>query len=396
MVSKPSGEGRAKRGKTIRTVPPEQRIHYFGRSGSRRTQFSKERLGGKGVSLAYMRSLGLPVPPGFTITTDVCAEYYDRGQKLPPGLMDQVKENLDKLEKEMGKGFGSTENPLLVSVRSGAAVSMPGMMDTILNLGLNDKTAEWMSEATGNERATFDAYRRLIHMFGDVVMNVDHEHFEDAFSRVKERYGAEVDTEVPARGLRELVKEYKKIYKKNTGAEFPQDPFRQLQLAIEAVFKSWNSPRAVRYREINHLHGYLGTAVTVQAMVFGNMDDQSGTGVAFTRNPATGENRLYGEFLVNAQGEDVVAGIRTPRAVQEMKDWNEKVFEELLEMKWFWRATSRICRTLSSPSSGATSTCSRAGGANGRGPPPCRSPWTWWSRGSSPRRRLYSGFLRRP
>jgi len=323
-----------KKGKKIRVVPAVKRIHYFGRSGSRRTRFSKARLGGKGVSLAYMRSLGLPVPPGFTITTEVCAEFYDRGQKLPPGLIEQAGENLKKLETEMNKGFGAKENPLLVSVRSGAAVSMPGMMDTILNLGLNDTNAEWMSDVTENERATFDAYRRLIHMFGDVVMGVDHEYFEDAFAEIKEEYGAIDDTEVPAKGLRKLVQRYKQVYKEHTKDDFPQDPHRQLRLAIEAVFRSWNSSRAIRYREINHLHGHLGTAVTVQAMVFGNLDDESGTGVCFTRNPATGEDKLFGEFLVNAQGEDVVAGIRTPRDVQEMVDWNPKVLEELREMKW--------------------------------------------------------------
>jgi len=323
-----------KKGKKIRVVPPVKRIHYFGKLGSRRTRFSKDRLGGKGASLAYMRSLGLPVPPGFTITTEVCAEYYDRGQKLPPGLMDQVGQNLAKLEKEMNKGFGATENPLLVSVRSGAAASMPGMMDTILNLGLNDDTAEWMAAATENQRSAYDAYRRLIHMFADVVMGVDHNYFEDAFAGIKEKYGAVDDIEVPAKGLKELVQEYKRIYKKHTKESFPQDPQRQLDLAIAAVFRSWNSPRAIRYREINHLHGYLGTAVTVQAMVFGNLDDCSGTGVAFTRNPATGEDKFFGEFLVNAQGEDVVAGIRTPRDIQEMVEWNPKVFEELLEMKW--------------------------------------------------------------
>ncbi len=334
MASKPAGNGLRSRGRKIRVVPPEQRINYFGQLGSRRTQFSRELLGGKGVSLAYMRSMGLPVPPGFTVTTPVCAEYHDRGGKLPPDLMDQVRENLAKLEKETQKGFGSTENPLLVSVRSGAAASMPGMMDTILNLGLNDETAEWMGRTTGNERAAYDAYRRLIQMFGEVVMGVEHDLFEDAFSRIKDRHGAVEDTEVPAEGLKQLVGEYKRIYLRHTKADFPQEPFRQLQPAIEAVFRSWNSPRAVRYREINHLHGFLGTAVTVQAMVFGNLDDQSGTGVAFTRNPSTGENLLYGEFLVNAQGEDVVAGIRTPRSVQEMREWNPKVFEELLEMKW--------------------------------------------------------------
>ncbi len=332
-AKKEDAPSRTKRNKKIRVVPPEKRIHYFGRSGSRRTHFSKERLGGKGASLAYMRALGLPVPPGFTITTEVCAEYDDRGGELPPGLMDQVRENLEKLEGEMGKGFGSTEDPLMVSVRSGAAVSMPGMMDTILNLGLNDVTAEWMAEAM-DERVAYDAYRRLINMFGDVVMGVDHEHFEDVFATIRRKHGASVDTEVPAQGMKELVAEYKEVYKRHTGEDFPQDPFQQLTLAIDAVFRSWNTPRAVRYREINHLHGYLGTAVTVQAMVFGNLGDDSGTGVAFTRNPSTGENELYGEFLVNAQGEDVVAGIRTPRTVLEMKEWDKKVFDELLEMKW--------------------------------------------------------------
>ena len=323
-----------KKGQKIRVVPSAKRIQYFGKLGSRRTRFSKDRLGGKGASLAYMRSMGLPVPPGFTITTEVCAEYFDRGRKVPPGLMDQVGNYLAKLEKEMNKGFGARESPLLVSVRSGGAVSMPGMMDTILNLGLNDENAAWMAAATENERATYDAYRRLIHMFGDVVMGVDHDYFEEAFADIKEKYGAVDDTGVPAKGLKELVRRYKQIYKKHTKETFPQDPHRQLHLAIEAVFRSWNSPRAVRYREINHLHGHLGTAVTVQAMVFGNLDDCSGTGVAFTRNPATGEDKLFGEFLVNAQGEDVVAGIRTPRDVQEMAEWNPKVFEELVEMKW--------------------------------------------------------------
>ena len=270
-----------KKGKKIRAVPPVKRIHYFGRLGSRRTRFSAERLGGKGASLAYMRSLGLPVPPGFTITTEVCAEYYDRGQKLPPGLMDQVEENLAKLEKEMGKGFGATENPLLVSVRSGAAASMPGMMDTILNLGLNDENAEWMAEVTENERATFDAYRRLIHMFGDVVMGVDHEYFEDAFAEIKEKYGAIDDTEVPAKGLRELVRRYKKIYRKHTKESFPQDPHHSSTWPFRPSSGAGMPPGPFGTGRSTTFTGYLGTAVTVQAMVFGNLDDCSGTGVCF-------------------------------------------------------------------------------------------------------------------
>ncbi len=334
-MAKGAQEGsRRGRNRNIQEVPPEKRIHYFGRLGSRRTRFSKERLGGKGASLAYMRSLGLPVPPGFTITTEVCAEYYGRGEKLPPGLMKQVGENLSKLEEEMGRGFGASENPLLVSVRSGAAVSMPGMMDTILNLGLNDETVTAMGRKMDNERAAFDAYRRLINMFGDVVMGVSHEYFESAFEEIKEQYGAREDIEVPLEGLQALVKRYKAIYEGQAKEAFPQDPFRQLEMAIEAVFRSWNTPRALRYREINHLHGYLGTAVNIQAMVFGNLGNTSGTGVAFTRNPSTGENEIFGEFLVNAQGEDVVAGIRTPRPVRELREWNRKVYDELVEMKW--------------------------------------------------------------
>ena len=334
MVSESSGESGRNRGKKIREVPPEKRIHYFGKLGSRRTRFSKERLGGKGASLAYMHSLGLPVPPGFTITTDVCQEYNDRGGELPPGLMEQIRENLAKLESEMDRTFGSAENPLLVSVRSGAAVSMPGMMDTVLNLGLNDETAESLAASTGNERAWWDAYRRLLNMFGNVVMGVHHEHFENVFEDVKSQRGARDDTEVDAEGMKELVGRYKEVYEKHTNEPFPQDPSQQLELAVDAVFRSWNTPRAVRYREINRLYGSKGTAVNVQAMVFGNLGNDSGTGVAFTRNPATGENKLYGEFLVNAQGEDVVAGIRTPRPVQELQEWNSKVFDELLEMKW--------------------------------------------------------------
>ena len=334
MAKGPGRKSRHRPDRGVRPVGEEKRIHYFGKLGSRRTRFSKDRLGGKGASLAYMRSLGLPVPPGFTIATDVCAEYYARGGKLPPGLMAQVKENLAKLEQEMGKEFGAGPHPLLVSVRSGAAVSMPGMMDTVLNLGLNDRTVKSMAKAMGSQRVAYDAYRRLVNMFGDVVMGVGHEHFEHAFAEIKEKYESRDDTDVPVEGLRELVERYKEIFRRYTREDFPQDPFQQLHLAVEAVFRSWNAPRAVRYREINHLYGFTGTAVTVQAMVFGNLGEDSGTGVAFTRNPSTGINELYGEFLVNAQGEDVVAGIRTPRPVRELKDWNPQVYGELVEMKW--------------------------------------------------------------
>ena len=308
-------------------------VYYFGKSKTEGRGKSKVLLGGKGVNLAEMTSIGLPVPPGFTITTEVCDSYYQAGKQLPDGLMGQVKKVVRVLEKELGKKFGDDSNPLLVSVRSGAAVSMPGMMNTILNLGLNDEATEGLAKATKNERFAYDAYRRLINMFGDVVVGMDHHVFEQAFDKVKKKYKVTEDTEVPAAGLRELCEAYKDVYKKHTGENFPQDPMEQLKLSIEAVFGSWNTSRAVRYREIENIRGLLGTAVNVQSMVYGNMGDDSGTGVAFTRNPNTGENKFFGEFLVNAQGEDVVAGIRTPQPVAEMPKWNRAVYKELLAIK---------------------------------------------------------------
>ncbi len=308
-------------------------VYYFGDTKTEGAGDMKQLLGGKGANLADMTSIGLPVPPGFTITTEMCAEYNRLGGKMPKGLLDEVKKNVKTLEKELGKKFGDRRDPLLVSVRSGAAVSMPGMMDTILNLGLTDDAVEGLASATKNPRFALDAYRRLINMFGDVVMGVDHHHFEHAFDNIKSKYGAREDTQVPTEGLKELVGAYKDIYEKHVGAPFPQDPMEQLALAIEAVFKSWMGDRAVSYRRITGIQGLLGTAVNVQAMVFGNMGDDSGTGVAFTRNNATGENKFYGEFLVNAQGEDVVAGIRTPQSVDEMPKWNKKVYEQLLKIK---------------------------------------------------------------
>jgi pyruvate,orthophosphate dikinase len=307
--------------------------YYFSKTKTEGKGVGKEILGGKGANLAEMTSIGLPVPPGFTITTEVCAAYYKHGRKLPAGLMDDVRRNIARLEKELGKKFGDSKNPLLVSVRSGAAVSMPGMMNTILNLGLTDVSTAGLATATNNDRFAYDAYRRLINMFGDVVMEVGHEHYEHAFDAVKYKYGVKQDTEVPAAGLIELCRAYKEVYKKHTGKEFPQDPYAQLEAAIEAVFKSWMQHRAVRYREVENIKGLLGTAVNVQSMVYGNMGDDSGTGVAFTRNPSTGENKFYGEFLVNAQGEDVVAGIRTPQPVAEMPAWNKAVYKQLLEIK---------------------------------------------------------------
>jgi pyruvate,orthophosphate dikinase len=304
--------------------------YFFGRDRTEGKGRSKLLLGGKGVNLAEMTAIGLPVPPGFTITTGACAAYYaDARRALPKGLMEQVRRNIRALEGETGKEFGSTSNPLLVSVRSGAAVSMPGMMDTVLNLGLNDDAVVGLAELTGNERFAWDAYRRLINMFGDVVMGVDHHHFEAAFNAIKKKFGVEADTDVSAAGLRKLCTAYKKVYKKHVGGVFPQEPSRQLELSIEAVFKSWNANRAIRYRQINEIGKLDGTAVNVQTMVFGNMGEDSGTGVAFTRDPSTGENKFYGEFLVNAQGEDVVAGIRTPQPLAKMAAWNARVAKQL-------------------------------------------------------------------
>jgi hypothetical protein len=258
--------------------------------------------------------------------------------------------------------------PLLLSVRSGAADSMPGMMNTILNLGLTDATVESLAEGTGNRRFAYDAYRRLINMFGDVVMGIDHEHYEHAFDAIKRKYGAALDTDVPVEGLVELCQAYEDVYQQHTGKPFPQDPLTQLELSIEAVFRSWMAPRAIRYREVENIRGLLGTAVNVQSMVYGNMGLDSGTGVAFTRNPSTGENKFYGEFLVNAQGEDVVAGIRTPLPVAQMPEWKtpelpdawaRTCHKQLLQIKKILEEHYRRCRTSSSPSSGARCSCCR-------------------------------------
>lgn len=308
-------------------------VYFFGKGKTEGNVKMKELLGGKGANLADMTSIGLPVPPGFTITTDTCAKYNQLGQKLPPGLLAEVEKHMRTLEQFTGKKFGDSANPLLVSVRSGAKVSMPGMMNTILNLGLTDAATEGLARATGSRRFAFDAYRRLINMFGDVVMNVGHEHFEEAFDEIKRRYNAQLDTDVPTEGIIELCEAYKAVYRKYVGEDFPQDPMKQLALSIEAVFKSWMADKAQAYRRINVIQGLNGTAVNVQSMVFGNMGEDSGTGVAFTRDPSTGENSFYGEFLINAQGEDVVAGIRTPKHVSEMPKWNKKVYDQLLKIK---------------------------------------------------------------
>jgi len=278
----------------------------------------KALLGGKGANLAEMCSLGLPVPPGFTITTEVCDLYYKLGRKYPVGLDRQIDDAIKKVEKVTGKTFGKGSNPLLVSVRSGAAVSMPGMMDTVLNLGLNDQTLQAMIALTGNERFVWDSYRRFMQMFGDVVLGIEHHDFEHALANVKAKRGVKLDTELCVDGLKEVVEAYKGVYRQNSKT-FPQDPRQQLQASINAVFGSWNNDRAIKYRQINDIRGLLGTAVNVQTMVFGNMGNDSATGVAFTRDPSTGSNRyFYGEYLINAQGEDVVAGIRTPQEITRL------------------------------------------------------------------------------
>ena len=307
-------------------------VYRFGGGQAEGNKDMRDLLGGKGANLAEMSAIGLPVPPGFTITTEACAYYHEHGDKWPEGLEEQVREGVRHIEQLMGARFGDPENPLLVSVRSGAAISMPGMMDTVLNLGINDQVVEGLARRTNNERFAYDAYRRFIDMFGDVVMGVKHDYFEEVLDALKKEKGVREDTELDAEALKELVRRYKEVYRQHTGSLFPEDPYEQLYKAINAVFKSWNSERAVKYRQIHKIRGLLGTAVNVQAMVFGNMGERSGTGVCFTRNPATGEKELYGEFLINAQGEDVVAGIRTPKSISELKQIMPEVYEELLRL----------------------------------------------------------------
>jgi pyruvate,orthophosphate dikinase len=291
----------------------------------------RELLGGKGIGLAEMTALGIPVPDGFTITTEACRAYLDGGGEVPAGLDEEVDEHIAALEARTGKRFGDPSDPLLVSVRSGAAVSMPGMMDTILNLGLNDVSAEGLAASTGNPRFALDSYRRLVQMYGEVVDNVDGHRFEQALTDLKAARGVSQDVELTADDLRELVATFAAIYEEDTGRPFPQDPRDQLRRAYRAVFESWNAPRAKVYRQANGIPDDLGTAVNVVQMVFGNRGDRSGTGVCFTRDPATGERRLFGEFLANAQGEDVVAGIRTPEPIERMREAMPEAFEQLVD-----------------------------------------------------------------
>uniref|UniRef100_A0A7C3IHJ3 Pyruvate, phosphate dikinase n=1 Tax=Gracilinema caldarium TaxID=215591 RepID=A0A7C3IHJ3_9SPIR len=292
----------------------------------------RDLLGGKGANLAEMTNIGLPVPPGFTITTEVCMQYLRSGNQFPEGLMDEVRAAMTEVEKRMGRKFGDPANPLLVSVRSGAKFSMPGMMDTILNLGLNTQTVEGLIKQSNNPRFAYDAYRRFIMMFSDIVLGVERHKFEEILDEYKKKLGVTLDTEVPADALKQMCDDYLKLVKEEAGKDFPMDPFEQLKLAIEAVFRSWNNPRAQVYREREGIPWDLGTAVNVQTMVFGNMGDDSGTGVAFTRDPATGEKKLYGEYLVNAQGEDVVAGIRTPMHLDELMSINPEIYKQFDEI----------------------------------------------------------------
>ena len=291
----------------------------------------KSLLGGKGANLAEMTKIGLPVPPGFTITTKACNDYYENNKTIKQEIIDQIEEKLSILEKDLNKKLGSEENPLLVSVRSGAVISMPGMMDTILNLGLNDKTVLALAKATDNERFAYDSYRRFIQMFSDVAMEVQKYKFENVLDRYKEENNFKFDTDLTTEHLKAIVEEYKNIYKKEVGEDFPQDPKKQLMLAVEAVFRSWNNPRAIVYRRLNDIDNNLGTAVNIQSMVFGNMGNTSGTGVAFTRDPATGDNKLLGEYLINAQGEDVVAGIRTPQPIDTLKEVMPEIYKQFID-----------------------------------------------------------------
>ena len=293
-------------------------------------------LGGKGANLAEMTNIGLPVPRGFTVTTEACTKYYEDGEKLNSSIIEEIESKIKELEKITGKTMGDTKNPLLVSVRSGARASMPGMMDTVLNLGLNDDVAEGFSEVTNNPRFVYDSYRRFIQMFADVVMGFPKSSFERLFDKIKEEKNVEYDTELTADDLKEVIEIYKGEYKKYANADFPQDPKEQLIEAVKAVFRSWNNDRAITYRRLNDIPGEWGTAVNVQEMVYGNKGETSGTGVAFTRNPATGENKLYGEYLMNAQGEDVVAGIRTPKSIETLKEVMPECYEEF----------KKICKIL--------------------------------------------------
>src|SRR5437667_6552328 len=308
-----------------------QYVYFFGDGNADGNGKMKDELGGKGAGLAEMTNAGLPVPPGFTIQTEACREYMRHGG-VSEEVDRQMEEALRRLEKLQRQQLGTGQNPLLVSVRSGAKFSMPGMMDTILNLGLNDQSVEALARRSNNPRFAYDSYRRLIQMFGNVVLEIPKLAFDEVFDKKKKQKKAKLDTELDARALKEVIQEYKKVVKKHVGRDFPQDPREQLIMARDAVFRSWNNQRAQTYRRINNIDDLLGTAVNVQAMVFGNLGETSGTGVGFTRNPAIGSKEFYGEFLMNAQGEDVVAGIRTPVPILELQKIMPEVYKQLREI----------------------------------------------------------------
>ncbi|MBN2409892.1 MAG: pyruvate, phosphate dikinase, partial [Candidatus Aminicenantes bacterium] len=311
---------------------PHQSVYFFAPAQAEGNKEMKDLLGGKGANLAEMAGIGLPVPPGFTVSTEACNIFSRAGGKLPNEIVAEIQANLHKLEETAGKKFGDPADPLLVSVRSGAKFSMPGMMDTVLNLGLNDVTLEGLAQKSGNRRFALDCYRRLIHMFGDVVLDIPKKKFEEILHAHKEKYRIKLDHELTEKMLEETIAAYRALIKSEKGDDFPQDVNEQLRLAIDAVFQSWNNPRAKTYRRLNHIPDDLGTAVNVQLMVFGNVGRQSGTGVGFTRNPATGDKVLYGEYLLNAQGEDVVAGVRTPSPIGHLDSEMPGVYRELKDI----------------------------------------------------------------
>jgi pyruvate, orthophosphate dikinase len=312
----------------IKEVMRKKYVYLFANGKAEGGAGMKDLLGGKGAGLAEMTNAGLPVPPGFTISTEACTAYYASEQQFPEGMMDEALQALRKVEEATEKGFGSKENPLLVSVRSGAKFSMPGMMDTVLNLGLNEDTLQGLAKLTGNERFAYDAYRRFIQMFGRIVLNIEGEKFEHIFEDSKKKSGATLDTDLDVNSLKEICTAFKELVKRETGNDFPSDPIKQLEESVRAVFASWNGKRAIDYRRVHKIPDDLGTAVNICTMVFGNMGNDSGTGVAFTRNPSTGEKELFGEYLPNAQGEDVVAGIRTPKKIAQLKEDMPEIYDQ--------------------------------------------------------------------
>jgi len=331
MARKTATATKGTSGKSTRKKKPKM-VYFFGGGKAEGDGSMKELLGGKGAGLAEMTNAGIPVPPGFTITCEACKLFYENNMSSPPGMEDEVDKAIARLEKLTGKKFGGKEDPLLVSVRSGAPISMPGMMDTVLNLGLNSETLQGMIEKTQNERFAYDIYRRFIQMFGDVVLGIDKEIFDEVIEKKKKKRQVRHDSSLSADDLKDVSGKFKKIIKDKTGEDFPEDPVRQLKMSRDAVFRSWNNPRAITYRKLNDLIEETGTGVNVQLMVFGNLGETSGTGVGFTRNPSTGEKEFYGEYLLNAQGEDVVAGIRTPKPINELEDDMSKVYKELRDI----------------------------------------------------------------